>query len=491
MPSSKVTSLPASPHASLLARVEAALDGERYSEALALVDEALAGSPGDAALHHVKGAVHVLAAEQWPVWRAGHEGDRERTLRAALAALDHAIQIAPGYAEAHLARGLTKLQLADRAGGNDDLGRALALELPPPLRIQAHNARGAEGDMEVVRTMRKIRGIGDGWRANAPQRISLWSAPAKAQTPTAQGEGAKTAKAKPKRGVATNAAPSAHPIGHAPAPASDPRALEERAKRAYKAAVRAAAAGKGGRSPEDARLDVWLEAFPAPLRPAIRVFFTPPLPADPWATACAIAGEGREHALASAIVGREHPPFVDTRHYLLHAAALFEGEPALLSKIGDDCLTQIEGMGNYRFGQELTIAQVRALVPTEVLSPKARAIAAKLAANAKYGPIAAALVSWAGITPAVEPGPPAPRRGEVAAVVTFEALIQEALATDDPKALARIHRRVEKLDLLVAGDEPALRERIDACVAALEAHTPRSTAARREVANILDAATAS
>ena len=73
--------------------------------------------------------------------------------------------------------------------------------------------------------------------------------------------------------------------------------------------------------------------------------------------------------------------------------------------------------------------------------------------------------------------------------IYVEGQVRELELTDHD---AIVHRRVEKLDLLEAGDVPTLRQRIDTCVAALEAYAKTcSPAASREVTNILDAATTS
>jgi Flp pilus assembly protein TadD len=53
----KVVAVAPSAHDQTIAKVDEALDAERYAEAISLLTAALAGTPDDAALLHCRGAV--------------------------------------------------------------------------------------------------------------------------------------------------------------------------------------------------------------------------------------------------------------------------------------------------------------------------------------------------------------------------------------------------------------------------------------------------
>ncbi len=75
-------------------------------------------------------------------------------------------------------------------------------------------------------------------------------------------------------------------------------------------------------------------------------------------------------------------------------------------------------------------------------------------------------------------------------IASFEALTHEMLAVKDAPGLRKLHRKVDKLDLLEAGDEAAHRRVIDKCIKQLRAHRKKlPELAARELDNILDTVT--
>lgn len=478
-----------SPHDPMLAEVSVALGEAKYEAAAKLLTQAVAVAPDAAALLHCRAAVRVLATVQWPAWKSGTEKPRTASLRLALADFDRVIAQHPDYAEAHLNRGLAWLQLGDRERGNVDLSRALALGLEPVLALQAHSRRGGSDDHAIVNTMRKTRGIGHDWRDEGPQRITLRGAvpvplsPVAASKDATKASGATKASAKPKTAKA-----SAGPV--------DWPALNQRADKAYKEAIKAQAAGKGGPMPDEARLLVWLEGFPESLHPAVRFFVERPAGVeDPWSTAVGMIGKRNAATLAKALIGREHPPFLLRRYEVLPAAAVLKDEPEWLDKAAHDVLTQLEGWGNYALGDEDLLRELRALCPTKLLGARSLALLEKLSANKKYQPIAQALRAWGGLV-----GKPSKaRQAEVAAQASaasaivaaqLEALTEQIVAATNAAALEKLHAKVGKLDLLEASTDAPQRKRIDKCIKQIRAHLKKASGkVATALENILDTAT--
>lgn len=210
------------PHAQLMQSLHDALSREAYAAAIELLDAALASAPDDAALLHCRGATHALSTAQWPPWSSGGEARRDAALRAALTDLGRAIERCPSYAEAWLNRGITRLLLADRAGGDADLSRALDLGLELVFALQAYSSRGGPGDLDVVNKLRKKRGLGDEWRESVPQRATL-----RAQVPAAAAPAPKPRARRAKR--VTPRATEGAPDGSADATVTAFEALTARA----------------------------------------------------------------------------------------------------------------------------------------------------------------------------------------------------------------------------------------------------------------------
>ena len=152
-------------------------------------------------------------------------------------------------------------------------------------------------------------------------------------------------------------------------------------------------------------------------------------------------------------------------------------------------------MDNFRYGMEDTVAALRKVVPTEALLPETVAIIEKVSASKKYKEIAQPLRDWAGLAGK----PSAKKKAEGAAdelalhaptVEAFEMIVLEATTKDDLPRLRKLHKQLEKLDLLAARDQPAHRRKIDAAIARLRQRAETTPAVvSRVLQNMLDAAT--
>ena len=158
----------------------AALDEEDYAGAVALLTGALAKEPRNAALHQSCGAVHLIRMNEWPEWKSGGERERKASVERALKALNRALALQPGFAVAHLNRGLAHLKRDDARAARLDFTRALELGLEPQLALQAYSQRArtdpheGSADLAIVNTMRKRhKSAAEEWRHDYPQRATL------------------------------------------------------------------------------------------------------------------------------------------------------------------------------------------------------------------------------------------------------------------------------------------------------------------------------
>jgi tetratricopeptide (TPR) repeat protein len=110
-----------------MVEVDEALDLEQYVRAIALLTRAMMLEPQNAALVQSRGAVHAMNED----------------LRAAIRDYAKAIALHPGYAEAHLNRGLAEHELGDHQAAVKDFTAALDGGLASDeLKVQAHYFRG-------------------------------------------------------------------------------------------------------------------------------------------------------------------------------------------------------------------------------------------------------------------------------------------------------------------------------------------------------------
>lgn len=371
-----------SSHQTTFEQVQVALAADQHARALELLNGALATDPNDAALVHARGATHALRATAWPAWQSATEELRKGALTAALEDFNRAVELCPGAAEALLNRGLTHLQLGDAKAANADLSEALSLGLEPGLAIQAHNARsaarhvsddaGAAADLDVVNLMRGQH-AGNAWRSEAPQLVTL-------RTTLQVTVPREALPVPPKKQKSAHGAP-------------DWAAIDKKANAAYQESLRLASKGTpGSLSPNQARHEEWLQGFAEPLRPAVALLLAG---TGNWEEARRLAGRGHGLELAKALVGRKHAPFIATRHYLLGAAKLLQGDPEALAHVAEDFLRELKRLENYRPGQEEMLQHVKQLCPAKLLSKEARALIKQLAASKKLEPLSASLLDWA------------------------------------------------------------------------------------------------
>lgn len=376
-----VLSVSTSLHQTTFEQAQAALANGEHQRAIDLLSTALATDPNDAALLHARGAAYALSAQQWPAWQSATEKNRKDAFEAALVDLNRALALSPGAAEALLSRGLTHLQLGDVKAANADLTEALSLGLEPSLAIQAHHARsnarhviddaGAAADLEVVNAMRGQH-AGNGWRSDGPQVVTLRT--------TLQVTAPKELLQPAKKKKSAQGAP-------------DWAAIDKKATAAYQESLRLASKGTpGSLSPNQARHEEWLQGFAEPLRPAVALLLAG---TGNWEDAKRAAGRGHGLALAKALVGRKHAPFIATRHYLLGAAKALQDDPEALSHVAEDFLRELKRLENYRVGQEEMLQHVKQLCPAKLLTNQARTLIKQLAASRKLEPLSASLLDWA------------------------------------------------------------------------------------------------
>jgi hypothetical protein len=86
-----------------------------------------------------------------------------------------------------------------------------------------------------------------------------------------------------------------------------------------------------------------------------------------------------------------------------------------------------------------------------------------------------------------------PAKAGAAVVDALVLLVEELAAVEDPKKLARIHKKIAALDLLEASDDPACAKRVGQAVRKVRAlaKATKAAAARVELEHILDTMTAS
>ena len=488
---------PSSPHDTILAEAKDALTSGEAERAIALVTRAIGTDPENPALLAARGAVHAIRTGEWPSWKSQYDARRAASFKRSVQDYDAAIALAPDYAEAYLGRALARQHLIDREGASADFTRAIELGLDHICLLQAHSCRSQGSDIEIVNIMRKVRGTGQDWRHSTPLLATIRGAlplPPAAGAPEASGRKTPAAK-KPAAGRA-----SANEVASPEPPRTstgevDWIALGKRVDAARKSAIQEAAQG-GAAKPDDIVRDLWLSGFDAEVRPGVRVFLDPPPGGDLWRKAVAAVGKKNEAALARAIATRRVSPFFHSTPYLHGALAALAGDGDSLADCAHTYLLEVERMENYRHGMEHAIEALAAVVPTAKLRPESIALIDSISASAKYRPIAEPLRRWAGLGKVS-----ARKKAEAAAadlalhaptVEAFKHIVLEATTKNDVPRLRRLHKKLEELDLLTAGDHPVHRRTIDGLIESLRERLAEAPpAARRVIENMLDTATSS